>query len=43
MSDADPAAKGVTTFIGREGKVSCANTGADAMSAAAIRPMKERT
>src|SRR3954464_7091117 len=43
MSDADPAAKGVTTFIGREGKVSCANTGPEAVPAAAIRPMKERT
>src|SRR6478609_11500387 len=43
ISDADPAAKGVTTFIGREGKVSCASAGAEAMSAAAIRPTKERT
>src|SRR6478609_9337067 len=43
MSDADPAANGVTIFIGREGKVSCANTGPEAVPAAAIRPMKERT
>src|SRR6185312_3278422 len=43
MSDADPAAKGVTIFIGREGKVSWASTGAEAMPAAASRPMQERT
>ena len=42
ISDADPAAKGVTIFIDREGKVSCASTGAQARPAAAISPTKER-
>jgi hypothetical protein len=43
ISDADPAARGVTIFIDREGKVSCASPGAQARPAAAIDPTNDRT